>query len=212
MPLTEKQKNKIREVYHNTLTQDIANELGVTLSMVRNFVTQAGLKKDPNWVAENARLNIMKEDHPARNYWIQKGTVPANKGKKQAEYMTPEQIAKTVPTRFKKGQKPKNSKPVGYERITKDGYIEVKIQEPNVFKLKHRVVWENCFGKIPKGHNVQFKDGNPLNTMPENLYLISRSEQLRTKNSMYAKYPKEIQLAIQAKGALNRQINKLTQK
>ena len=63
-----------------------------------------------------------------------------NKGRKQTEYMSEEQLAKTKATRFKKGHVPKNHKPVGYERITRDGYIEVKTAEPNVFELKHRLV------------------------------------------------------------------------
>jgi len=212
MPLTEKQKNKIREVYHNTLTQDIATDLGVTLSMVRNFVTQAGLKKDPNWVSENARLNIMKEDHPARKHWIKKGCTPKNKGLKQTEYMSAEGIEKSSRTRFKKGNIPKNIRPVGSERITKDGYLEVKVGEPNKWDLKHRIIWQQEKGSIPKGYNVQFKDKPTLNITIDDLYLISRSDQLKNENSMYAKYPKEIQLAIKAKGALNRQINKSNKK
>lgn len=72
-----------------------------------------------------------------------------NKGRKQTEYMSEEQLAKTKATRFKKGHVPKNHKPVGYERITRDGYIEVKTAEPNVFELKHRLVWIEHNGEIP---------------------------------------------------------------
>src|SRR5690625_2145733 len=42
-------------------------------------------------------------------------------------------------TQFKKGQKPLTYKPIGSERIGKDGYIQVKVSE-NKWKLKHRVV------------------------------------------------------------------------
>ena len=44
---------------------------------------------------------------------------------------------------------------------------------------KHRWLWEQAYGEIPKGHNVQFKDNNPLNCVLENLYLITRDEQVR---------------------------------
>ena len=40
--------------------------------------------------------------------------------------MTPEAIERTKATRFKKGDKPGNHRKVGSERITVDGYIEIK--------------------------------------------------------------------------------------
>lgn len=79
-------------------------------------------------------------------------------------------------TSFKKGQSPVNHRPVGSERISKDGYIEIKIAEPRKWALKHRIVWESKNGKIPKGHIVVFEDGNKLNLDLENLRLISRSD------------------------------------
>ena len=100
----------------------------------------------------------------------------------------------------------------GYERITRDGYIEVKTAEPNVFELKHRLVWIEHNGAIPKGCNIQFKDGNRQNVTIENLYMISRSKQLKNENSMYARYPEDVQYLIKLKGVLSRQINKVTKK
>lgn len=115
-------------------------------------------------------------------------------------------------TSFKKNHAPTNHKDVGYERITRDGYIERKIAEPNVFVLLHRLIWQEQNGPIPQGFNIQFKDGNKLNVNIENLYMISRSDQLKNQNSFYSKYPKEIQMAIHAKAILSRQINKLQNK
>ncbi len=109
---------------------------------------------------------------------------------------------------FKKGNRPHNTKDVGYERITKDGYVEVKVAGPNVFELKHRWIWKQANGEIPKGYNIQFKDGNRQNCRIDNLYMISRSQQLSKENSMFARYPKELQKLIKVKGALTRQINK----
>lgn len=83
-------------------------------------------------------------------------------------------------TWFVRGQVPKNLKPIGYERITKDGYTEVKIREKDPdnpkqknFVLKHRLIWEQLHGPIPKGHIVVFRDGNKRNFAPDNLALIS---------------------------------------
>ena len=97
---------------------------------------------------------------------------------------------------------------VGSERINVDGYIEIKVAEPNRWRVKHRVIWEQHNGAIPRGFNVQFKNHNPLDCRIENLYLISKAEQMRTENSFLARYPKELQDVIRLKGAINRQIRK----
>jgi len=81
-------------------------------------------------------------------------------------------------TSFKKGNTPRNHKPIGHERITVDGFVEVKTKEPNVFELKSRLVWRENFGEIPTGMIVKFIDGNSMNFDPQNLTLMSRSELL----------------------------------
>ena len=109
-----------------------------------------------------------------RKGYFKKGHVPYNKGKK----MPIEIYEKCNSTMFKKGQMPVNYRPVGSERINVDGYIEVKIKEPSTWKLKHIVVYEEQYGKIPKGHVVIFLNGNKLDTDISNLKLIKRSELL----------------------------------
>ena len=110
---------------------------------------------------------------------FKKGHIPANKG------THPPTVGRMAETQFKKGGLPPNTKPIGYERVTKDGYIEVKVMErPNRktgeknFKAKHRLLWEQAYGPIPKGHNVIFKDGNKRNFELSNLELISNAENL----------------------------------
>lgn len=105
----------------------------------------------------------------------EKGHIPLNKGKK----MPPEVYEKAKHTMFKKGNRPHNWKPVGSERISVDGYIEIKVKEPRTWKLKQRVVYEQHYGKIPKGMNIVFADGNSLNVDVENLLLVSDSELAR---------------------------------
>lgn len=101
---------------------------------------------------------------------FEKGNIPVNKGTKG--------LMKANKTSFKKGNIPSNHKEVGYERINVDGYIEVKVKEPNIFKLKHRVIYEQHYGEIPKGYKVIFADGNKLNVDLNNLILVSNSEEL----------------------------------
>lgn len=109
---------------------------------------------------------------------FKKGHVSHNKGKKQAEYMSKEAIERTKATRFKKGNRPQNYRPLGSERINKDGYIEVKVADPNKWQLKHRYVYEQHYGTIPDGYNIMFADKNKLNLDINNLILISKSEDL----------------------------------
>ena len=86
--------------------------------------------------------------------------------------------------------------------------METKVAEPNVWRLKHRIIWEQHNGVIPAGYNVQFKNRNTQDCRIENLYIISKSEQMRTENSLVARYPKEVQEVIRLKGVVNRVIHK----
>lgn len=111
---------------------------------------------------------------------FEKGHVPANKG------THPPTVGRMGETQYKKGNLPHNTKPMGYERVTKEGYIEVKIAErPNRqtgeknFRPKHHIVWEAANGPVPKGYIVIFLDGDPLNCALENLALVSRAEHLQ---------------------------------
>lgn len=104
----------------------------------------------------------------------EKGHIPYNKGKK----MSPDVYAKAEPTMFKKGRVSHNIRPVGSERVTVDGYIEVKVANPNKWELKHKLVWEKANGKVPEKHAIIFLDGNSQNVELSNLKLVSRKELL----------------------------------
>ncbi len=99
------------------------------------------------------------------------GHIPANKGQKG--------IRRSPATEFKPGNRPQTYRPVGSERITTDGYWEVKIADPKTWRGKHILVWEALHGPRPKGHVIVFGDGNKLNVAPENLVLVSRAELAR---------------------------------
>ena len=105
---------------------------------------------------------------------IKKGNVPFNKGKK----MSKEQYNKCKNTMFKKGNVPPNHRPIGSERITVDGFVEIKVAEPNRWKAKARVIYEKEFGTIPEGYIIIYLDGNKQNLEPNNLKAISRKENL----------------------------------
>ena len=101
---------------------------------------------------------------------FQKGHVPATKGRKG--YHAPG----SEKGWFKKGQKPWNHAEVGDEAWTTDGYLKVKVAEPNKWRHKHVLIWEKHNGKVPAGFVLTFRDGNHANCTIENLTLISKAE------------------------------------
>lgn len=80
---------------------------------------------------------------------------------------------------FKKGQTPLNYRKIGSERVSKDGYIEVKVADPNKWASKHRILWEKENGAVPESHVVIFGDGDKRNFDMNNLILVSRSQLAR---------------------------------
>lgn len=90
---------------------------------------------------------------------------------------------------FMKGRPSLNKKPVGTEVIHNyaDGtkHIVVKTAEPNVWKFKHRLIWEQHNGEIPENSMITFLDGNTLNCNIENLACITCAENsLLNKNKL----------------------------
>jgi hypothetical protein len=176
--LTEADEHKIKDEYLDKPVKRIASELGISGGRVNNFLKKNGLVI-PKHIIEQRK----------RESQFNKGMVSHNKGKKQTEYMTPEAIERTKATRFKKGNVPHNTKWDGAERISKDGYIEVRVSL-GVYRHRHVVVWERENGPVPKGFIVTFKDGDKMNCDIGNLDMISMQENM-LRNSVH-NYPEEV--------------------
>jgi hypothetical protein len=141
----------------NQLTEDFNEHFGTSFK-----TTQIGhLKGD---------LNLRNGNDTK----FKKGCVSANKGQKMSEA----QKKKIEHTWFKKGQKPINYCEVGTERINVEGYVEIKTINKK-WVSKHRLVWEQHHGPIPKGYTVVFLDDDTTNCNIDNLRLISRPELMR---------------------------------
>ena len=105
-----------------------------------------------------------------------KGAIPQNKGKKMPFN------ANSARTQFQKGQVPPNTKWLGHERVSKDGYIEISVAQTNPYTgfgrryvLKHRYLWEQANGPLAKDMCLKCIDGNRLNTDPSNWEAIPRA-------------------------------------
>ena len=207
-PWTDDEVSLLVEMYSRTdiFVSDMAARLGRTLPQVYNKARLIGLRRPLGASARAGRIGSQTDKAKAHRFTA--GHVPSNKGKK----MSPELYAKCAPTMFRKGNKPLNHRPVGSERVNVNGYVEIKVEEPNRWRLKHRVVWEEANGPIPEGYNVQFRDGNGQNCELGTLYLTSRSDQLRNENGMMVRYPEDLRKVIRLKGTLKRQITMYNKK
>ena len=111
------------------------------------------------------------------------GQVPANKGKP-----CPPGVGGRHPnaqrTQFQKGHGRSGVavrlyKPIGTERISKDGYRERKIHDgmplQSRWRAIHVIEWEAKNGPIPDGHCLKCIGGDKLDTSPANWELIPRA-------------------------------------
>ena len=201
---TQQEEETLIRLYEDpkVFPKDIAKMLGRTLSQVYNKARAMGLNAPMERIRMAGKIGMQHPKSIATRF--HKGHIPTNKGKK----VSPEIYEKMSPTMFKKGHINENKRAVGSERVNVYGYIEIKVAEPNRWRLKHRLIWEQYNGIIPEGFNVQFKNHNTLDCRIENLYLISKSEQMRNENSLMARYPKELRDVIRLKGAVKRQLRK----
>ncbi len=154
--------------------------------------------------------NDIKEKRKSAGQY-RKGQSPFNKGKKQSEYLSPEQIAKCRKTSFQPGLIPHNSLPDNseVERFDKrSGKKYLMIKVPGLRKLIYKQVhvWENHHNKrLPKGYNIIFKNGNTMDCNIDNLECISNAE-LMKRNTIH-RYPEYLRKAIKINSRINRALN-----
>ena len=123
---------------------------------------------------------------------FEKGQVSHNKGKTWDEMgFSPELQERIRKNTFKKGEvrdiRPGWMKPIGHERVSINGYVEVKVRdsmisgpqpkEPGKFhcnyRFKHHLVWEEANGvPVPPGHKIVFADHDKRNFDPNNLVAV----------------------------------------
>lgn len=163
----------LKEHYANRTCADIAVWVHHSPRSVQAKAFALGLRKDRAFMRERRSVGMFR-----------KGTRPFNKGVSSKEWMSDDGMQNSARTQFKPGRANPNSptlRPVGYECHRNEGgrtYIWIK-PEGRRMMPKHRWLWEQAYGPIPEGHCVQFKDGDTLNCVLANLYLISRKKQVR---------------------------------
>ena len=167
---SEEEIEFIREIYpfyeNKEISKMVKEKFGFDVS-IRNLQNVRNKYKIPKKVIPNSGC-------------YRKGDVPWNKGREMSDE-TKEKVKKTW---FKKGQIPKNHRPLGSTRIDKGGYKLIKIAEPNKWALYHRCLYEEKHGeKLKKNEAVIFADGDKTNFDLDNLVKVSRANLLYLNNN-----------------------------
>jgi len=185
----------LKQHYADSTIHELMHMLNKTASSIYSQAYFNNLKKSAEYEEkrrlfdiENIRKNITKR--------FKKGQTPWNKGIKGS-------IPNNV-TSFKKGNLPHNTRNEGETRLDKEGYVLVKIAHKKWIR-KHRLIWEQAHGEIPKGYVIRIKDGNKENYSLENMELISCADNMRL-NTIH-RYPSDLKQAIRLLKKLKRKIN-----
>lgn len=203
----------LRDLYPTVRAKEIAERIGCSIRSILYKADALGLRKTPETIAAMAADAMRDPMHPGRAFLIPSGNIPWNKG------ISFTAGGRSAETRFKKGQAPLgnaaiNVKPLGFERISKGGYLERKFNNDKPFKNRwravHLLLWEAEHGPLPAGHAVIFINGDKRDIRLDNLRLVTRAELMRM--NMYHRYGKEIARAIQLRGAIIRKINAIQRK
>lgn len=207
----------LRSMYPECTGKDVAAWLDCTESRVFQMAKKLGIDKSAEFLASDASGRVRRGlQHPSMIATrFQPGIVPWNKG---SHYVAG---GRSAETRFKKGRKPEESRnyvPIGSLRVSKDGYLEQKMtDDPSMYPARRwtpvaRLVWERERGPIPPQHMVVFRPGKFTAKFEEitvdRLECISRAENAR-RNHPRSKSP-ELAALVQLKGAITRQVNRIT--
>ena len=194
----------VRERYPDTDSAQLAAELGVSLVQLRDRAWALGIKKSKAYLSAISRAKAVGIETR-----FKPGQVPFNKGLKGWK-----SGGRSVETQFGKGHRPASWKPIGSERLSKEGYLQRKLTDtgypPRDWVPVHHIVWRDAGREIPPGHRVAFKDGNKTNITLDNLELVTFAELMR--RNTHHNYGPELAAVVQLRGALTRQINKFNRK
>ena len=210
---TQHEIDTLRNKWPDWPSTIIAAELNRSPGAVSVKASDLGLKKAADF---GAKMEQLKHELglPLGKRFV-KGQTPPNKGLRRPGW-APGRMAQS---QFKKGERSGRAerlyRPIGTERITRDGYLERKINDDMPLQKRwravHVLVWEAANGPVPPGHAVAFLPGRRTTEVEkitlDALELISRRELMR-RNSYHTNFPPEVRKLIQLRGALNRKINR----
>ena len=196
--------------YPHERTSTLARELRRSVRAVYGRASLLGLTKSAEYMASPDACRLRRGDKVGAAFRFKKGHVPANKGLRRPGW-APGRMKQTW---FKKGERRgvavRLYQPIGTERISKDGYLQRKINDDlpmqRRWRAVHVLLWEATHGPVPKGHAIAFRNGDKSDIRLDNLECISRGE-LMARNTVH-NLPKRLVETIQLLGALNHRIRR----
>ena len=202
--------------YADMPIHDLVQALGKQKEQIYRKARMLGLRRAASFSAAT-HFNTGKRHSPGTEF--KPGQKPWNTGLKGWKAG-----GRSAETRFKKGERHgaavHNYVPIGTLRISKDGYLEQKITDDPVpypnkrWMAVHRMVWIKHHGPIPPKHIVAFKPGMRTADLAlitiDRLQLMSMAENIR-RNHWQETLPPEVASLVQLKGAIRRQVNRITQ-
>lgn len=212
-PWTQQELQVLRDLYPDMKCADVAARLGRTASSVYQTAARLGIEKSDSFKASELSGRAARgRQHPAIvASQIKTGTPAWNKGRKGVNGFSS--------TRFKPGRpasEARNYQPIGTLRLDKDGNLTQKVSDSPKRSARwvpvHRLVWEAANGPIPAGHIVRFLPGMKTTELTlitaDRLECISRVENARRNHPR--SYSPELGRLVQLKGAITRQINRIS--
>src|SRR5690606_8509597 len=122
----------LRRYYPDHLTRAIADGLGRTERQVYQKARNLGLKKSEAYLASPDACRLRRGDNVGKASRFEKGQTPWNKGKPFKAG------GRSHETQFKpgslSGRAAENIQPIGAERVSKDGYLERKVNNDLPFQ------------------------------------------------------------------------------
>jgi len=203
----------LRERYPNDPTGALAADLGRTLLAVYGRARHLGLVKSQAFLDSSAACRLRREATPASIATrFKPGQVPLNKGLRRPGWSA----GRMRETQFRPGERKGIAvhvyKPIGTERISKDGYRQRKVNDDlplqRRWRAVHLILWEEAHGPVPPGYAVAFQNGDKTDIRLDNLALIARRD-LMARNSVHT-LPPALKQTVQLLGQLNRQIRRRT--
>lgn len=214
---TDEQISLLREFYPHFKTEKVAQAVGRSVDQCYQKAQRLGLSKTERYLASDdaCRVSASRRTPAMQATQFKPGQKAWNHG---THYTAG---GRSAETRFKPGrpaEEARNYVPIGSLRVNADGYLERKTtDDPSMYPARrwvavHRLVWMEANGSVPDGHVVVFKPGRRTAVLEQitsdAVELVSRVE-LMKRNTVHARYPKEVAQLVQLKGAIKRQVNRL---
>lgn len=211
-PWTTEQVEKLKRLYADMPTAELAKLIGRKLNGVYAKANALGLEKSAAFKASvsSGRIQRGQQNNAMRATQFKPGQMPWNKG---SNYVAG---GRSAETRFKPGSRPHTWVPVGSYRVTM-GQLERKVNDlpDNSCVRWHsvsRLVWEAAHGPVPAGHIVIFRPGQRTTVLElitlDRLECISRAENAQRNHprNLSPEYAKLVHI----KGQITRQVNRIS--